>query len=118
MSGVFETDVECPVCHGNFAHTDFETRTNEREFDCERCGYSYQTKLVERGRLSFWQVIEQMPLSRDGRKAAQPYRDGENPEAVPGGESLKWNAVEWRTLPSFTDFGKGVVEEFGIEEAK
>jgi hypothetical protein len=39
MSDVFDTDIECPVCYGNFAHTDFEIRTNEREFDCERCGY-------------------------------------------------------------------------------
>lgn len=30
MSSVFETEVTCPVCGANTAHTDLECRTNER----------------------------------------------------------------------------------------
>jgi len=104
MSSVYEDGVECPVCHGNFAYTDLDCRTNERMFACARCGFYYETKIVERGGMSFWQETEERPISRDYKKVAVA-GDVEGP---------KWNSNNFRALPSFTTIPDG----FGVEEAK
>jgi hypothetical protein len=114
MSSVYEDGVECPVCHGNFAHTDLDCRTNERMFACARCGFYYETKIIEHNGRSFWQTTEERPISKDCKKVAAitPTFGGDisgNEEAGP-----KWNSVEFRTLPSFTVIPDG----FGVEEAK
>ncbi len=50
MVGVQNSEVECPKCKGNYGFTEFQTRTQEEWFSCERCGYhlSYEIKEEDR----------------------------------------------------------------------
>lgn len=104
MSSVSEFEVECPICSGKFAHSDLDCRTHERLLSCERCGFYYETRIVERNGMSFWEMTEVRPISKDATKVA----------VFDGDEGPKWNGVEFRTLPSFT----AIPEVFGAEEAE
>ena len=106
MSSVSEMNTKCPVCHGNFAHTDLNCRTHERLISCERCGFYYETKVVEHNGVGFWEMTDSRPISKDGTFVASA--DGD-----PEGQGKKWNAVEFRTVPSFT----AIPEVFGAENA-
>jgi predicted RNA-binding Zn-ribbon protein involved in translation (DUF1610 family) len=109
MSSVFEKDVECPLCGGNTAHTDLECNTNEREWDCERCGFHSHTKIVERGGKLFWEVHNQLPMSPEG-KVAWP--------ALKAVEATGWSAKEFGTMPSWNKISEADAAEFGVEEAE
>lgn len=42
MTWVYTQNVTCPVCGAETAHPDLGIHTNQRDFDCVRCGgYSY-----------------------------------------------------------------------------
>jgi uncharacterized Zn finger protein len=104
MSSVFETEVECPVCGANTAHRDLDIHTNEREWDCERCGFHSHTRIVERAGRKFWRHTMEMPMSEDGKVAW--------PELVPINPDNKWNRKDYGVMPSY----EAVPEVFGAEE--
>ena len=98
MTTVYTENVDCPVCA---AHIDVTTRTNEREIVCRRCGYVHETKVVAHQGIDFWVTTTEVPISKTGDGMATP-------------ETGKWNATDYRTLPSFTE----IPAEFSVEEAK
>jgi len=63
MTQVSDQFIECPVCGANTAHTDLDIHTNERTWNCERCGFYSETKIVERAGRKFWEHAMQMPMS-------------------------------------------------------
>ena len=103
MSSVYEDGVECPLCGANTAHSDLDCRTHERLLSCERCGFYYETRIVERNGMSFWEMTEVRPISRDATKVA----------VSDGDEGPKWNAKEFDVMPGFKDD----IEVFGVEDA-
>jgi hypothetical protein len=105
MTCVSDQNIECPVCHGNTAHTDLEIHTNEREWDCVRCGFHSHTRIVERAGEQFWEHTMELPMSKDG-KVAWPEM-----QAVKGGT---WNRKEFGVMPGY----EAVSDGFGAEEAK
>lgn len=105
MTWVYTENVTCPVCGADTAHTDLEIHTNQRDFDCVRCGYSYQSAIVERGGKQFWQVTQQLPMSADG-KVAWP-----DIPAIKGGQ---WSRKEFGVMPGYETIPDG----FGVEEAE
>ena len=107
MSSVFETEVTCPLCGANTAHTDLECRTNERTWNCERCGFYSETKIVERAGRKFWEHTMQMPMSEDGHVAWPKM------QAIEGGG---WNRKMFGIMPGYEKDEK-MTEAFGVEEA-
>jgi hypothetical protein len=93
------------VCGADTAHTDLEIHTNRRDFDCVRCGYSYQSAIVERAGKRFWEHAMELPMSKDG-KVAWPEM-----QAVKG---ATWNREDYGVMPSY----EAVPEVFGAEEAQ
>ena len=69
MASVFTDNVECPLCGANTAHTDLEIHTNEREWDCVRCGFHSHTRIVVRAGKQFWEHTMELPMSKDGKVA-------------------------------------------------
>jgi ribosomal protein S27AE len=105
MASVFTDNVECPLCGVSTAHTDLNIHTNERQWDCERCGFHSHTRIAERAGKQFWEHTMELPMSKDG-KVAWPKM-----QAVGGGT---WNRKEFGVMPSY----EAVPEVFGAEEAK
>jgi predicted RNA-binding Zn-ribbon protein involved in translation (DUF1610 family) len=106
MTTVYTENVECPVCGASTAHSDVDIRTNERDFNCVRCGFYSVTESVERAGKKFWKVTMEMPVSKDGRVAW--------PELVPINPDNKWNRKDYGVMPSY----EAVPEVFGAGEAK
>ncbi|HKV81816.1 MAG TPA: hypothetical protein VJP02_26955 [Candidatus Sulfotelmatobacter sp.] len=106
MTTLYTENIECPVCRGNTAQTDLDIHTNERDFNCVRCGFYSVTERVERAGKEFWKVTKEMPVSKDGRVAW--------PELVPNYPVNKWNRKDYGVMPSY----EAVTEVFGVEEAK
>jgi len=52
MVGVQNHGEKCPKCKGNYGFSEFETRTQENFFMCERCGYDVGYKI------SNWEEIK------------------------------------------------------------
>lgn len=92
MTQVSEQFIECPVCGANTAHTDLDIHTNERTWNCERCGFYSETKIVERAGRKFWQWTLEMPMSQDGHVAWPKM------QAVGGGG---WNMKMFGIMPSY-----------------
>jgi hypothetical protein len=105
MASVLTDNVECPLCGASTAHTYLEIYTNERDWDCVRCGFHSHTRIVERAGKRFWEHTMQLPMSKDG-KVAWPEM-----QAVKGGI---WNRKEFGIMPSY----EAVPDVFGAEEAK
>jgi len=109
MASVFTDNVDCPLCGASTAHTDLNIHTNERQWDCERCGFHSHTRIVERvGGKLFWEATYELPMSPEG-KVAWPEM-----EAVKGGT---WNRKEFGALPGYEKEEK-MTEAFGVEEAE
>ena len=106
MTTVYTENVECPVCFGKTAQSDLDIHTNERDFNCLRCGFSSVTEVVEFSGKKFWKLTMEMPLSKDGKVAW--------PELVPNRSVNKWNRKDYGVMPSY----EAVPEVFGAEEAK
>jgi len=100
MAGVYDENVTCPVCGGNFAYFNLETRTNEQEISCARCGFFYQTEVVEVSGITAWKTTEIRPISRDKKRVAMPhYADG----PIGNTDGPKWNSHEFPVLPKFNE---------------
>ena len=108
MASVLTDNVECPLCGASTAHTYLEIHTNERDWDCERCGFHSHTRIVERAGKQFWEHTMELPMSKDG-KVAWPEM-----QAVKGGT---WNRTEFGVMPGFEKEEK-MTEAFGVEEAE
>jgi hypothetical protein len=108
MASVFTDNVQCPLCGASTAHTNLECNTNEREWDCERCGFHSNTRVVVRAGKLFWEHAMQMPMTGEG-KVAWPKM-----EAVQGGT---WSRKDFGVMPGFEKEEK-MTEAFGVEEAE
>jgi len=106
MTCVFDQNIDCPVCRGNTAHSDVDIHTNERDFNCVRCGFYSVTESVDRAGKKFWKVTMEMPISKDGKVAW--------PELVPIDPDNEWNRKDYGVMPSYD----ALPEVFGAEEAK
>jgi hypothetical protein len=106
MAIVLTDNVECPVCGASTAHSDVDIYTNERDFNCVRCGFYSVTESVERDGKKFWKVTMEMPVSKDGRVAW--------PELVPINPDNKWNRKDYGVTPSY----EAEPEIFGAEETE
>jgi rRNA maturation protein Nop10 len=104
MTTVYTENVECPVCGASTAHSDVDIYTNERDFNCVRCGFYSATESVERAGKKFWKLTMEMPVSKDGRVAW--------PELVPNNPDNNWNRKDYGVMPSY----EAVPEVFGAEE--
>ena len=93
MASVFTDNVECPVCGASTAHSDLDIHTNERDFNCVRCGFYSVTERVERAGKQFWKVTMEMPVSKDGRVAW--------PELLPVNPRNKWNRKHYGVMPGY-----------------
>jgi predicted RNA-binding Zn-ribbon protein involved in translation (DUF1610 family) len=105
MTIVYTENVECPMCGASTAHSDVDIHTNERDFNCVRCGFYSVTESVERAGKKFWKVTMEMPVSKDGKVAWPEIK------AIP---ATGWSRKEFGVLPGF----EAVPDGFGIEEAK
>ena len=106
MAIVLTDNVECPVCGDSTAHSDVDIHTNEREWDCVRCGFHSHTRIVERAGKQFWEHTMEMPVSKDGRVAW--------PELVPINPGNKWKREDYGVMPSY----EAVPEVFGARRSE